>query len=70
MEIIDECPEPIYLAKRERKEHCTFKLCNSKKAAIATAMQLALNKATEAKNTLQGVLTIVTQLKEPNHDRT
>ena len=38
-------------------------------AAIATAMQLALDKATESKNVLEGVLSVVTQLKESNHDR-
>ena len=64
MEIIDERPSYTYLAKRERKEHCTFKLCTSKEAVIATVMQLSLNKATETKNILQDVLSIVTQLNE------
>ena len=64
MEIIDKCPSYTYLAKREQKEHCTFKLCNSKEAVIAYVMQLALNKATETKNMLQDVLSIVTQLKK------
>lgn len=68
MEIVDKCPSSVYLAKRERKEKCTFELCNSKKAAIATAMKLALDKATESKNMLQSVLTTLTQLKETKHD--
>ena len=68
IEIINECPSHIYLAKRERKEHCTFKLCNSKKAVIATVMQLALDKATESNLMLQATLTILEQLKESNND--
>ena len=68
MEVINECPNSIYLMKKERKEHCTFKLYHSKKAAVAAIMQLALNKATEVENILQDVLTIVTQLKESNND--
>ena len=68
IELVDKCPSSTYLVTRERKEHCTFKLCNSKKAVIATVMQLALDKATESKCMLQATLTILEQLKESNND--
>ena len=68
IEIIDKCPSSTYLANRERKEHCTFKLCNSKEAVISTAMQSALNKAKESECMLQATLSVLTQLKESNHD--